>query len=327
MKGDQVDISFATIPGNLNTTIGYGVAGFNMVRSLQKLGHRVPFQDKNCKLEIFFSQPDYWEWSNQMGYHIGYTPWESTELPDGWLEQMNYVDEVWTPSELIKRWYTAAGVKNVCVYPHGIDPEWTPKRRNVYSKMRFLHMGEPAPRKGGQMALDAFRVAFGNNDDVELTIKAHRLNNVRIKQNERIIGQIEELNNVKLVTQELPQDHLIGFVKQYHVMVYPSWGEGFGLIPFQALATGMPTICTSKWAQYSKYLGELGLDSTLEDSPWPNVHPGKMLKPNFDELVDKYRYAYENFDALSSNAYAQAPALHTEYNWEMLTEKAFAHLI
>ncbi|UVK61136.1 glycosyltransferase [Streptomyces phage Angela] len=322
-----MDISFSTIPGNLNTTIGYGVAGFNMVRSLQKLGHKVPFADKHCKIEIFFSQPDYWEWSSQFAYHIGYTPWESTGLPSGWLEQMNLADEVWTTSELIRRWYSAAGVKNVKVYPHGIDPQWTPKKRNVYSKMKFLHMGEPAPRKGGQMAVDAFRAAFGDNPDVELTLKAHRLNNARRIENGRILGPITDYSNVKLVTQELPEDHLVGFVKQHHVMVYPSWGEGFGLIPFQALATGMPTICTEKWAQYRSYLGPLGINSKLTESPWPGVHPGKMLEPSFDDLVDKYRYTYENFDALSNQFYAQAPKLHEEYNWETLTEAAFAHLI
>lgn len=322
-----MDISFSTIPGNLNTTIGYGVAGFNMVRSLQKLGHRVPFADKTCKIELFFSQPDYWEWSNQFSYHIGYTPWESTQLMPGWLEEMNLAHEVWTTSEIVKRWYTAAGVKNVKVYPHGIDPEWTPKKRTVYDKMKFLHMGEPAPRKGGQMAFEAFRAAFGNNSDVELTIKAHRLNSTRIYQGTSIIGAVDDYKNVRLVTQEMPQEQLISFVKQHHVMVYPSWGEGFGLIPFQAIATGMPTICTEKWAQYKDYLGPLGIDSMLTDSPWPHVHPGKMLKPSFDDLVDKYRYAYENFDALSEQFHAQAPKLHAEYNWEKLTEEAFAHLI
>ncbi len=322
-----MDISFATIPGNLNTTIGYGVAGFNMVRSLQKLGHKVPFQDRNCKIEIFFAQPNYWEWSNQFNYHIGYTPWESTQLMPGWLEHMNLADETWTTSEIIKRWYTAAGVKNVKVYPHGIDPEWTPKKRNVFSKIKFLHMGEPAPRKGGQMAVDAFRAAFGDRDDVQLVVKAHRLNNARRMQGDRIIGSIEDYNNVKLVTQELPQDHLISFVKEHHAMVYPSWGEGFGLIPFQAIATGMPTICTAKWAQYADYLGDLGLDSKLVDSPWPSVHPGKMLEPSFDDLVDKYRYVADNYDAVSNEFYAKAPRLHTEYNWERLTEQAFSHLI
>lgn len=322
-----MDISFATIPGNLNLTIGYGVAGYNMVRSLQRLGHRVPFRDKNCKTEIFFAQPEHWEWSNQLGYHIGYTPWESTQLPPGWLEQMNYVDEVWTPSEIIKRWYTAAGVRNVRVYRHGIDEEWTPKKRTVFNKMRFLHMGEPAPRKGGQLALDAFRAAFGNRDDVELVIKAHRINTVRVKSGSSIVGQVEDLNNVKLVKTEFVQDELIEFVKQHHVMVYPSWGEGFGLIPFQALATGMPTICTSKWAEYADYLGPLGLDSKLVDSPWPGVHPGKMLEPSFDDLVDKYRYAYDNFDSLSRSALQRAPELHAEYNWDKLTKEAFAHLI
>jgi hypothetical protein len=65
----------------------------------------------------------------------------------------------------------------------------------------------------------------------------------------------------------------------------------------------------------------------LEPSPWPEVHPGKMLKPDFDELVDLYRYTYDNFADLSMMFYAQAPQLHAEYNWEKLTQEAFSHLI
>jgi len=52
-----------------------------------------------------------------------------------------------------------------------------------------------------------------------------------------------------------------------------------------------------------------------------------MLEPNFDELVELYRYAYNNFNALSDRFYAQAPMLHEEYNWEKLTKQAFSHLI
>jgi glycosyltransferase involved in cell wall biosynthesis len=323
-----VDISFATLPDNLRLDHGYGVAGFNMVRSLQALGHRVPFRDKNCKIEIFFSQPDHWEWSNQLGYHIGYTPWESTGLPDGWLDKMNNVDEVWTTSELIKRWYTSLGLSNVKVYPHGIDPEWTPHKRIVHNdKIKFLHVGEPAPRKGGQMTVNAFRAAFGGRKDVHLTIKANGHNATRVYQGQHIIGAVDDFPNMSLVTKSLPQDQLIEFVKRHHVMVYPSWGEGFGLIPFQAIATGMPTICTEKWAHYKDYLGPLGIDSKLADSPWPGMHPGKMLEPDFDDLVDKFRYAADNFSDLSDEFYAKAPKLHAEYDWLKLTEEAFAHLI
>ncbi len=54
---------------------------------------------------------------------------------------------------------------------------------------------------------------------------------------------------------------------QHDVMIYPTYGEGFGFIPFQALATGMPVISTHEWADYKKYLGPLKLNSTLIDSP------------------------------------------------------------
>src|SRR6476469_11222229 len=113
-------ISFVTALGNLTLTNGYGIAGFNMIKALQRLGHEVPFADDTAPVEIAFCQPDYSEWSNPDAYHIQYTPWESDELPDGWVDAFNdNCDEVWTPSPLIAKWYREAGVeKPIYVYEH-----------------------------------------------------------------------------------------------------------------------------------------------------------------------------------------------------------------
>ncbi len=35
---------------------------------------------------------------------------------------------------------------------------------NLNDVFRFLHVGEPAPRKGGQNVLDAFTKLFGNGE-------------------------------------------------------------------------------------------------------------------------------------------------------------------
>jgi glycosyltransferase involved in cell wall biosynthesis len=106
-------------------------------------------------------------------------------------------------------------------------------------------------------------------------------------------------------------------------MIYPTYGEGFGFIPFQALATGMPVISTHDWADYKKYLGPLKLNSTLIDSPWDVMHPGKVYKPDKNHLVSLIEDAAVNFRAYSGYYYAQSTEIHKEYNWDQLTNKAF----
>lgn len=327
-----MNISFVTNVGNLSLVNGYGVAGFNVVTALQRLGHVVKFADENAPVEIAFCQPDYSEWSNPNAYHIQYTPWESDELPDGWVEAFNdNCDEVWTPSPLIAKWYVEAGVtKPVYVYEHGIDPSWTRNRRRRGAKLKFLHMGEPAPRKGGQMAMEAFRTVFGDREDVHLTIKAWNRSDIRVYGNHKnILGSPQALyNNVSTVYDELEPDALVQFVKQHDVLIYPGWGEGFGLIPLQAMATGMPVICTEAWAPYKRFLiPNLSLGSELVKSPWPHIHTGRMFKPNLDDLHAALASVDENFDYYAATAYRYSFAIAEDYSWDRLTEDAFERIV
>ena len=322
-------ISFNTVPGNLNTNVGYGYAGYNMVVALQRLGHEVPFQDPDAPVQIHFSQPTWYDFEEGQ-YKIGYTPWESNELPDGWLRAFNACDEVWTTSPLIAKWYREAGVTvPIYVYEHGIDHKWANRRRRREGVLRFLHHGEPAPRKGGQMAVNAFREVFGNRDDVHLTIKSYGEATVRAKDKEgSIIGPVTMFNNVSLIEQNLQEEALVGLYHNHHVLIYPGWGEGYGLIPQQALATGMPTICTEAWAPYSEFLlPGLALGSTMVDSPWEFMHPGKMFEPSYEDLLDALRLVDEDYNRLAGKAYRNGFLVHQKYDWDNLTRKAFKHIV
>lgn len=324
-------ISFNTVVGNLNLNNGYGIAGYNMCLALKELGHEVPFCDSSALVEIAFCQPDYSDWSNDDALHIQYTPWESTELPPGWLDAFNEnCDEVWTPSPLIAQWYSDAGVeKPIYVYEHGIDHMWSPKRRRRGSKLKFLHLGEPAPRKGGQMAMEAFRTAFGDRTDVHLTIKSWGASRVRVKKRGHIIGTPHgRYQNVTTITDDYDEADLVSIFHSHDALVYPGWGEGFGLIPLQGLATGMPTICTEAWAPYKRFLlPELSLSSRLVDSPWPQIHRGKMFEPSFDDLVAAYRAVDENYERMAGLSFRNSFQVHKDYDWVELTKNSFDRIV
>jgi len=331
-------ISYNTLPGNLSTMNGFGYAGFNIVRALQELGHTVPYQDPTAPVEFNFCQPQWMNFSSENQYHIGYTPWESTVLPENWVEDFALCDEVWTPSRWVAGIYKKHGVQDVQVFPHGISPEWRPKLRNP-GVIQFFHHGEPAPRKGGQLVLDAFRAAFGNRNDVHLTIKSHGFNTTRAFKDEpgrelgakgkSIEGAPDKVyDNVTVITRDYEETALIELYHTMDVLVYPSWGEGFGLIPWQAISTGMPTICTSAWLHFDELiLDELKLYSKLTKSPWQNIHPGKMYKPDADQLIELMKYVVNNIDDLSQRAYDNAKLIHTNHTWQQVTERAFEKVV
>jgi hypothetical protein len=321
-----MNISFSTVIANLKSKNGYGYAGENIVQSLNNLGHFVPFQDPKSKVQFNFSQPSHFKLHKNQ-YQISYTPWESTIIPEEWKYYMDACDEIWTTSDWCANVFEDNGYKVDKVYPHGINPIWKPYKRPDDEVIKFLHVGEPAPRKAGQMVVDAFISLFGNNPQYSLTIKADQINTTRVFNNfidKNITGTPEKLySNINLITDVLTNEQLVELYHSHDVLIYPSYGEGFGFIPFQALATGMPTICTNGWAHYDKYLGPLKLKSKIIDSPWPFPHKGKVFEPNRKHLLELMRDVSINFKAYSNYYFAQSTKIHKDYNWDQLTENAF----
>lgn len=311
-------ISFNTLilPQDLDSSNGFGYATDRMLSSLNNLGYEVSVNDGGADVGICFNQPQHWRFYGKQ-YKIGYLPWETQVLMPGWLEIMNECDEIWTPSFLIADWYRAAGVKvPVHVYEHGVDDVWAPKERVVDGPMKFLHLGSEALRKGGPVAIEAFRKAFPNNKDVELNLKTVSAG-----------WNLGRTNGVLVINKKMNLDELVELFHDNHVYVYPSAAEGFGLTPLQAMATAMPTITVPAWAPYARFLDpDLCLSSKLVDSPWPKLHPGKVFEPSFDDLVEAYRAVYNNYPHYHQSSLNQVEELKKHYNWDRLTQQAFGDL-
>lgn len=324
-------ISLSTPTLNLkNTKTGYGHACNKIIKCLNNLGHEVKYQDPTALIQFNFSQPDLYK-LHKGQYQISYTPWESTAIPPTWIPKLDLCDEIWTTSDWCANVFEDYGYRNVQVYPHGIDAIWKPRKREESNVIKFLHIGEPSVRKGGQKVVDAFIELFGNDPRYSLTLKVSTDNSTRVYNNyidKQIVGLPHEMyNNIYINNKILEEDELVNLYYQHDVLVYPSAGEGFGFIPFQALATGMPTICTSDWAQYKNYLGPLKLKSELINSEWDLIHPGKVYEPNYQHLLELMRDVAINFKAYSGYYYAQSTKIHKEYNWDRLTKNAFASVI
>lgn len=302
-------------PDKMNVKNGYGYATDRMLDSLTRLGHEVNPNDEDAPVEIWFDQPHHWKFRDNQ-YKIGYHPWESTHLLDGWVDIMNQCDEIWTPSPLIAEWYQKDGISvPIHVYEHGVDKIWQPKEVKS-DKMKFLHVGGEAARKGGWDAANAFRFALPHADDVEFTMKLYQSN-----------WNISKVGRISIIVEKMELPELVDLFQQHQVYVYPSAGEGFGLTPLQAMACGIPTITVPAWAPYKRFLDpNLCLESKLKASPWQDVHPGKVFKVTQEELRSKLVWVHENYDQAKDFAMSQVDKIKAEYDWDLLTEKTFKSL-
>lgn len=332
-----MEISYSTHAGGMDLGQGYGVAGQQIIKALQELGHTTPFQSADSPVTFQFTQPYYFTF-NQDQYNIGYTPWESTKLMDGWVDAMNQMDEMWTTSDWCANVFEDEGVRvPIKIYEHGIDPIWEPYRRrqDICDGVQFLHVGEPAPRKCGQMALDAFVETVGGREyqshstiNTGLTIKCNGYSTVRAQNPDGTIANPAEVyTDVDVEKSVVDITDLVYMYSRHQVLIYPSYGEGFGFIPLQAMASGMPTILNTTWAPYRRFSIGLEIEDKVVPSPWPNNHPGNMLQPSFESLKENMITVFENYDHFADRAYENALKIHEEYNWKKLTEDAFEHVV
>jgi hypothetical protein len=137
------------------------------------------------------------------------------------------------------------------------------------------------------------------------------------------VAKITDLPNVTLHDKHIFEQDLVKMYYDHDVLIYPSYGEGFGLIPLQALATGMPVVSTYEWAPYRQYL--ITLEAQTFTSPW-FFHPGKMYTPDYEHLVTIYDYLDHEFDLEADFAFKSAPYVADDFDWLKQTKNAFEHL-
>lgn len=315
---NNAEISWFTLPG-VGEGVGYGYAAVEMIHALQSNGIKVSFNSPTPKVSISFSQPDFYEGTLEQ-YRIGYTHWESNKLPDSWHLRMNDMDEIWVASNFLFDLFLDNNVnERIRLIPHGINPEiWKINNRFIADKFIFMHVGSPAERKGAQRVADAFLQVFGDNEDAYLLFKSNGPTEARWTSPRGGFGNINTHPRITVIEENLSVYDLATLYDTAHCMVYPTNGEGFGLIPFQAIATGMPTICTDATgcADFAK------LSVPLDSRPTKGmgVHLGDWVEPDFDDLCDKMLYVYDNYDKVKQKTVQSAQILHAKQTWAQMAD-------
>jgi glycosyltransferase involved in cell wall biosynthesis len=328
---NSAKISWFTPPG-IGSGTGYGYAAIEMIKALQKKSVHVPFQSDSLKFSkrtdskchISYVQPTFYQGTSDQ-FRVGYTCWESSELPDSWIKKMQVMDEIWTPATWIKEVFEAHNVNSTIRYvPHGFDPEvWKVKNRYRKDIFTFLHVGGPAERKGAQRVVDAFVDLFSDKDDVRLILKSNGPSEARVRFG-GVFGSAGLHPKITLVDEHLDVYELADLYGQADCMVYPTNGEGFGLIPFQAMATGMPTIVTD--ATSCSDFAMMALPVSATPTPGQGVHLGYWYEPDAEHLREQMTFVYENFDQAKEKAMKSAAIIQSKFTWDDAADKILSIL-
>jgi glycosyltransferase involved in cell wall biosynthesis len=301
-------------PPGIGDKMGYGYAAVMLIKALQEHDVKVAYDNREAKCHISFIQPEFYS-GNLDQYRVGYTPWESSVVPDSWRETMPQMQEIWTPSQYCVDIFEENNLNKIIrKVPHGIDPElWKIENRYLTDKFIFFHVGGPTARKGGQRVVDAFLDLFDGNDDVMLILKSNEDTECRFYENGVDFKSAAAHPQIVSINYQVAVEDLVRLYNRSHCLVYPTNGEGFGLIPFQGIATGLPTIVTNATACAD--FAELSVPLDSKPTKGVGVHLGDWVEPDADDLRDKMRYVYDNYNEVKEKTLESARIIHNTQTW------------
>ena len=332
---------------------GYASCGRSYIKALIDYGHdvtinQVSFEAARPDLGDFYSYlnpnlnrsidyefniihltPEQYPTHFQYGkINVGLTVWETTRIPQLWVESCNRMDAIIVPCEWNVEVFRNSGV-TVPIYcvPHvvcfdgkEIVPEFTVDGvpNDVF---KFYSIFQFVERKDPVSLLKAYWHAFSEKDKVALILKTYRsdysqsekqvvIDTIRRIKASMPMPETQGYASVYLVTDMLSVDEIIGLHKYGDCFVNLNRSEGFGLPEAEAIVLGKPVIVTG-FGGVLEFLNDensLLVNYTLTPvSGMPHIpwYTGDQLWAQADVLdaAKKMRYIYDNrniIDTLTS---------------------------
>lgn len=329
------DSKFINFMADVNITSGFGGVSFNLIKAsfpevqtalagqLDSVNDQTLFAARNRPLNqagagVWHDQPrDDWNYS-PFKKNICIVPFETTVIPRSWIPKINSFDALFVPCEQNIEAFKASGVKVPIELIHwGVDPaRFYPLTRPESDIFTFGTLGMLTERKGTDILLEAFAEEFPNESDIRLICKTSGMgwpfwDRGKDKRIELQMGPVSHGEMIR------------NFYQRVDCFVFPTRGEGFGLTPLEAMATGMPAIVTG-WSGPMEYMKpEVGWTIDYALAP-AQVFTDKVYKeecgnwaePSKADLRRLMRYAYTHRDEVRAKGAAAAKYVQDEWLWK-----------
>lgn len=341
-----MDVINVCMPGHIDPYDSYSLLAIELAKGMTKQGAYVNLfsmgernlDTQDCETMAIVDQPvrpstgaiflgyptgyaDHENPLTHVGPKVSICMFESSKIHPEWVDILNTVDAVVVPSQFCYESFTDCGVTTpVHVIPLGISETYQPYKRPYRSPLTFLAWMDRGKRKGGFHALRAFSLAFGDDPNYQLILKAR----------ENIAGFNIINDNITLLQQDMTEAELYELYKSADCLVNPNLGEGFGLVPREFAATGGVALATN-WSGTADDLPLWGwpIPYSLKPAGWrgiakfDGVDLGDWAEPNIEALAAMMRDVAENYQDYHTAALNQAANIHKLYSWRAFTTAVY----
>lgn len=255
-------------------SLGYGIAGLNIIRELDKIadvtlfpiGQPQPTTQADAELvnklfnkQIHFdpSAPCVKIWHEHSlterigrGKYYGFPIFELNKFDQLRLKNLECCDNIITCSEWAKNIVidqTKRSSDQVHVVPLGVDRIIFNEEKNKVSGTQFivLNCGKWEVRKGHDVLFRAFKMAFPNETDVKLFMMCTN----PFPQAQQQVQQFENMYNsdkrISIIPRVNTSEEVSMIMGQVDCGVFPARSEGWNLELIEMMSMGKPVIATN----------------------------------------------------------------------------------
>tara|TARA_R110001592_G_scaffold31043_3_gene110064 strand:+ start:146 stop:2452 length:2307 start_codon:yes stop_codon:yes gene_type:complete len=300
------------------------------------------FYKNNYKadVDIILEEHDHhYYYDSYDGYKIGYNVWESTKYSEQFFNQLLTLDELWVPTKWQKEISIEQGYpeNKIFVIPEGVDGTiFKPSSRSKkQEKFQFVIIGRWDYRKGVKESIEGFLKAFPDNQNVELLLNVENPYPVdgMNSTEERLKHYGLEDDRIKIL-KFLNRKQYIKLLQNSNVLISCARSEGWNLPLIEALACGTPSIYTKCSGQLEFTEGKGLAVEILGEEPATNNEnlsyehniPGNFYTPNLDDLVNKIKDSYINYNIWKQWHLNRSKEIREEYSWKKQAQKAYERL-